>query len=195
MSIVPIFAAVSVIQHVRYKCEICHERAHVHEGRRSIPKCAVCNSKLCKNCNQFGLCPDHFQNLDEVDKKSAQNLFHQLKEAKSRIKSLFLITLITVIILFALLFFGIFPTTIRMSQSMIFWIISIGLFMFAPVIVINIRIEKEKTLFRSELKKIYIKYQISGVDSSLYPNYKYCNNCKVEFPDGTIFCSHCGDIL
>lgn len=193
MSMVP-FIAVTASQHVRYKCDICHERAHVHEGRRSIPKCPVCNRKLCKNCNQYGLCPDHFQNLDEFDKKSVQSLYHQLKEAKSRIKSLFLITLITGLILFGLLVMDIFPTTIRMGPSMIFWMISIGLCMFAPVIVINIRIEKERTLFRNELKKIYEKYQISG-NSLLGLNYNYCYKCKVEFPDGTIFCSHCGERL
>ena len=106
MSFVP-FIAASAAQHAIYKCEICHERAHVHEGRRNIPKCAVCDSKLCKNCNQYGLCPDHFQHLDEADKKSVRSLHHQFKEAKSRIKSLFLITLIIALI-FLELMLGIF---------------------------------------------------------------------------------------
>ena len=194
MSFVP-FTAASAAQHAIYKCEICHERAHVHEGRRSIPKCAVCNSKLCKKCNQFGFCPEHFQHLYEADKKSVRSLHHQFKEAKSRIKSLFLITLITALILIGILVMGIFPPIIRFGSSMIFWIILIGLCIFAPIIVINIEVEKERNLFRSELKKIYEKYQFLGADNPAYTNYKYCSSCKVKFPDGTVFCSHCGERL
>jgi hypothetical protein len=195
MSIVPIIVATSASQYVRYKCKICHERVHIHNGRRSIPKCAVCNSKLCKKCNQYGLCPSHFRNLDEVDRKSVQSLYHRLKEAKSRIKSLFLIPLITALFLFAILIVGIYPTTTGFASSMIFWIIFIGLCLFAPIIVINIRIQNVRTLFRSDLINIFEKYQISGVERLFDPNRKYCPHYKLEFPNGTIYCAYCGEKL
>ena len=47
-------------------CNICN--AEINKPY-SVRKCLNCNTILCKKCSEYGLCPDHFQELTEQDKE------------------------------------------------------------------------------------------------------------------------------
>ena len=49
-----------------YFCSLCHEQIHKPQN---IRRCQYCKEIVCKKCLTHGLCPEHFELLDDNDKE------------------------------------------------------------------------------------------------------------------------------
>ena len=151
----------------KYQCTTCNkELIHPYTIRR----CQYCSKIFCKECLEYGLCSEHYQVLNDQDKKIFKKKYRP-PSIYRRFSTIVLFIFLGIVIIFRI---NILPESEQWVQDLEFYVASVYAVFYIIVMILHIIYKrKDKPLLNEILKKYkdmdrspdFIK--ITSVDTAL----------------------------
>jgi hypothetical protein len=181
---------------INYRCGFCGNNTQYHRNNwdSKLPQCEICRKVLCKQCNQYGLCPDHFNRLPLPDQYLLKSSYKDNRASPT----MFLI-IIGFLILPMGFFLGIMPINSGnvWISMMIFPTIIISIFIILLAKKMNRRSRNYRTILESVIIRNQLRFEPSPRNSRepIHSNREathFCHNCSNIIKSDQRFCTNCG---
>lgn len=171
----------------KFRCGICGQQDHSHGPE--IPQCPVCHVPLCRDCNTYGFCPEHFHQLSPRAQSRVQVTYTKTRVARLWLMAVGMIPLLFLGIFFFLRGVGGFPTS---GQGFTGMVIVAILGVLTAVMAVIVKWGRTKRTYEREVARILAQPTSSRGDLPASIPEQFCPLCGVPLEKKARFCPECG---